>query len=165
MLRFAQYAFVDHRVDPFDEVDGLRDVEVRREAGQSISLISRDGCERDDPIDHLVQRPTRGIVEISIETEGDEVRRGFCAREAPAQILAHVKLEGAGERRLYGRAVHFTVALGGVPVAGREQRAFVPYGQVDRAAGGELLAIDVATEFAGSLLFWRPKSFGGATPS
>src|SRR5262249_12964933 len=104
--------------------------------------------EHRDPIDHPAQRLTRGIVEIGIQAERDEVRRSFRTRQAPAQILAHVEFEGALERGLDRSAVHLSVTLSGMAVAGREQAAFVPYRQINGAARDELLAVEIAAELA-----------------
>src|SRR5262249_61413918 len=88
------------------------------------------------------------------------MRRGLGARHAPVQILAQVKFERALERGFDRGAVHLTVTLSGVPVASREQCTVVPDRQVDGAAGGKLLAVDVADELARLLAVLRAKCLG-----
>src|SRR5262249_59080501 len=88
------------------------------------------------------------------------MRRGLGARHAPVQILAQVKFERALERGFDRGAVHLTVTLSGVPVASREQCTVVPDRQVDGAAGGKLLAVDVATELARLLAVLRAQCLG-----
>src|SRR5215831_9476294 len=70
------------------------------------------------------------------------------ARELPAQILPHMELECARQRRLDRSAIHLAVALGGMAIAGREKPALIEHWQVNGASGRELLAIDISAEFA-----------------
>src|SRR5581483_5827632 len=93
-------------------------------------------------------RLARCIIEIGVEAESDEVGRRLRPRHGPAEILAHRELERAGERCLDRRAVDLAVALRRMAVSGREQGALVPHRQIDGAAGGELLAVEIAAELA-----------------
>ena len=59
------------------------------------------------------------------------------------------ELKGRGVGRLDGRAADLAIALGRVRVAGIEERALLEYRHVERRAGNEFLAVEVAGKRAG----------------
>src|SRR5262245_33608137 len=147
-------------MDAFDVVDGLRHMQIGCQAAQRIGFVLRYSFHIDDPADHFFQCHARGIVKVGIEAEGDEVGRRFGARQPPAEILADMELECAGQGGLNRSAIDLAVALGGVAVAGREQRALIPHRQIDGAASGELLTVDVTPELARLLAVLPPEILG-----
>src|SRR2546422_197175 len=78
-------------------------------AAQGIGLVLGNCGERGDPVDHLAQCLTRGIVEIGVEAERDQMRGALRTRQPPVQILSHAELECALERRFDRAAVHLSV--------------------------------------------------------
>src|SRR5206468_127433 len=86
-----------------------------------------------------------------IECHGHDVGRRLGPRPLEAQIVAHAQLEGADQPGLDGRHAHLAVALRAMAVADREQRAVDLDWQVERAAGDQLLVVEIA---AGPAHMW-----------
>ena len=59
-----------------------------------------------------------------------------------------MKLESPRQARLQRRPADFAVALGGVPVASREQGALVPDREIDRRPGDQFLVVEIAAVLA-----------------
>src|SRR5665213_4312231 len=107
-----------------------------------------DSGQGDDPVDHLLQGLARGVVEVGIEPDRDEMLRRLTSRQLPTQILAHMEFESTLEGGFDRGAVYLAMSLRRMTIAGREQRPIVPHGEINGAAGHQILAVNIAAELA-----------------
>src|SRR5581483_1133352 len=94
------------------------------------------------------QRIFRRVVEVLVEGERDDVRRRLRPGAVELGVLLDADAKGPGKRSLDSGEADFAVALRAMAVADREQPARREHRQMQRRAGDEVLAVDIATEDA-----------------
>src|ERR1700691_5892115 len=110
-------------MDSLVEVHHLRDAQVGGQRAKRVGILTGNAGMLADKRDHVAQRLFDGVVEILVKTHGDPGVRLLGARRRQLHVLAHMELEGAGERRLNRGQANLAVALYAMAVAGREQGA------------------------------------------
>ena len=154
-------------------VHDLRDSEIDGDRHQRDGLVLVEATRRHQEVAHLAERvPHREIdggllVDLALGV-GAELREIVRVAEAvqhplvlcleqrvvqsgqrrPGQrvLLAQIELEGAGQRALDGGARQLGVALGGVGIADREERAGHGHRVVHRRALSDAPVVDVAAD-------------------
>jgi hypothetical protein len=102
--------------------------------------------------------------EVGVKPHYDPMGGGLGARPRDLHVLAHDELELAAQAGLDSGKVDLALALSGVGVADREQRARRVDRQVERRAGADVLVVDIAGLDARRPLLMRPMAGSGATP-
>ncbi len=145
--------------DPVRGVDDFVDAEIARDARDRVGLLAIEAVRVSEPRDgrahrvpcgfHQVRPDAGAHVVARLLVRGDRARRHVVLRRVDAHVLPHAEAEDDVHRRLDRRAAHLAVALRGVRVAEREERALDADGQVERDAGVEVLRVHVPAEAGG----------------
>jgi len=104
-------------------VHQLRDFEIDRHAGQSVSVLAAQLHFFHQEIDSFERADARRLREIRIQPHRDVMRGRFRARPIEMTVVVQNELEHTGQRSLHRRDIHFAAALAGVTIADFEQRS------------------------------------------
>src|SRR6185503_3586254 len=98
--------------------------------------------------DAFGDRLAHRLVQVGIETDGDEMRGVFSARIGERFPFVKNELENAAVGRLDRADRHFAIALRGVRVTGIEKATLLEDRQVERGAGAQFLEVEIATKIS-----------------
>src|SRR5262245_55696632 len=147
---------------PVPRVDDLADAKVASFAAQDIGILAVQPLLAAEPDDHVAHsvlrvfhkiRPNRGGYEVALLVElgldGAGCRVELEAPRSQAAAFHHVEAQAELHRALDPGDADLAVALGGVAVAGRKQRAWHEHRQVQLGADIQVARIDIAAGFGG----------------
>src|SRR5688572_30832406 len=135
----------DHAVDAEGFVHDLGHPKMHPDAREGVGVMKVVALLLLEEVHGLDHRHAHGAIEVGVQAEAKVVGRRLGARGGERLALVEDELERAGVRRLDRIDGDLAVTLRGMGVAGVEKRAFLKNRQVQRAAGDEFLAVEVAT--------------------
>ncbi len=136
-------------MDALGAVDDLGDSEIDTDARQGERALELQALEFEQIAVGLADRHLHRLVEHRVEAEGHPMTRTFGARRGQLHALVQDELQDRGVGGLHRRYGDFTVALGGMRIAGVEQTARMEHRQEQRGAADQFLAVEIAAEHAG----------------
>src|SRR6516225_11277078 len=126
-------------------VNNVGDIEVSGLTKQLDRLVLLKAVIADQPVDHVHTGEPQGIDQRSRAADRHDLI--FINQMRPVDLLAFDQVHGKlyVERGFDRRAIDFTVALGGMPVAEHEQRARFEHRELHGDTGHNLIEIHVRT--------------------
>ena len=134
----------NHGVDAFPAIDHLGNAEIDGHAAQHVGVIASQVLFVDQEIDHFPHGHLGRFFQVLVKPHRDVVGRCFGPRPPQADVFADDEAEGAVQRGLDRREVHFAVSLPCVPVSHLEQPTLRMDRNEQRRAGDQLFVVHVA---------------------